>query len=122
MQSRGIISDPSTPFRSAPLRSDNMKAVLGVRKLGKNRKENPIMNYVGIDIHKRYSVCAAQDEQGRKLGGARIEGNSASAFAQYLGNLEGPCKVAIEACWNWATIYDRLEPVPPVGVVLLGDR
>ncbi len=23
------------------------------------------MNYVGIDIHKRYSVCASQDEQGR---------------------------------------------------------
>jgi hypothetical protein len=22
------------------------------------------MNYVGIDIHKRYSVCATQDEQG----------------------------------------------------------
>ena len=34
------------------------------------------MNYVGIDIHKRYSVLAAQDETGRKLKEARIEGNS----------------------------------------------
>jgi hypothetical protein len=25
------------------------------------------MNYVGIDIHKRYSFLAAQDEEGRKL-------------------------------------------------------
>jgi hypothetical protein len=25
------------------------------------------MNYVGIDIHKRYSILAAQDEEGRKL-------------------------------------------------------
>lgn len=35
------------------------------------------MNYVGIDIHKRYSVLAAQDESGRKLKEARIEGNAA---------------------------------------------
>lgn len=35
------------------------------------------MNYVGIDIHKRYSVLAAQDEQGRRLKEARIEGNAA---------------------------------------------
>jgi hypothetical protein len=25
------------------------------------------MNYVEIDIHKRYSILAAQDEEGRKL-------------------------------------------------------
>ena len=72
------------------------------------------MNYIGIDIHKRYCVCATQDEQGRKLGGARIEGNSASAFAQYLAGLQGPCKVAIEACWNWAKVYDLLETLPQI--------
>ena len=77
------------------------------------------MNYIGIDIHKRYSVCATQDEQGRKLGGARIEGNSAVAFAQYLGSFKGPCKVALEACWNWGTIYDRLEPLPQVEEVVV---
>jgi len=32
------------------------------------------MNFVGIDIHKRFGVCVAQDEQGRKLAVARIEG------------------------------------------------
>jgi hypothetical protein len=31
------------------------------------------MNYVGIDIHKRYSFLVAQDEEGRKLKEARIE-------------------------------------------------
>jgi hypothetical protein len=35
------------------------------------------MNYVGIDIHKRYSVLCAQDEAGRKLKEARIEGHDA---------------------------------------------
>jgi len=29
------------------------------------------MNYVGIDIHKRYSLLAAQDEEGRQLKEAR---------------------------------------------------
>jgi transposase len=77
------------------------------------------MNYIGIDIHKRYSVCARQDEQGRKLGGARIEGNSAAAFAQYLGSLQGPCKVAIEACWNWGAIYDRIESLPQVAEIVV---
>lgn len=57
------------------------------------------MNYVGIDVHKRYSVCAAQDEQGRELGVIRINGNSSSGFAQFLGGLGGESAVAIEACW-----------------------
>ena len=34
------------------------------------------MNYVGIDIHKRYSVLCAQDEAGRKVKEARIEGEA----------------------------------------------
>ena len=33
------------------------------------------MNYVGIDIHKRYSVLTAIDGRGRELKQARIEGN-----------------------------------------------
>ena len=77
------------------------------------------MNYVGIDIHKRYSVCATQDEQGRRLRGARIEGNAASAFAQYLASLDGPCKIALEACWNWGALYDRLAPLPQVEEVVV---
>jgi hypothetical protein len=42
------------------------------------------MNYVGIDIHKRYSVVCALDEQGRKLKEARIEGNSEGGFCPVL--------------------------------------
>jgi transposase len=72
------------------------------------------MNYVGIDVHKRYSVCAAQDEQGRELGVVRIDGNSSSGFAQFLGGLGGESAVAIEACWNWGSVYDVLEALPQV--------
>jgi transposase len=79
------------------------------------------MNYVGIDIHKRYSVCAAQDERGRKLGEARIEGNSADGFVQYLKGLGGKSRVVIEACWNWGKLYDILEAIPAVEEVVLAN-
>jgi transposase len=77
------------------------------------------MNYVGIDIHKRYSICAAQDEQGRKLGVVRIEGNLGSGFAQYLRGLGGPSTVVIEACWGWGKIHDVLEELPEVAEVVV---
>jgi transposase len=79
------------------------------------------MNFVGIDIHKRYSFCVAQDEQGRKLGSARIEGNQPSGFAQFFEGLEGPSKAVIEACWNWGKLYDLIEQQPKVEQVLLAN-
>lgn len=77
------------------------------------------MNYVGIDIHKRYSVCAAQDERGRLLGEARIEGNSADGFVQYLQRLGGQSRVVIEACWNWGKVYGTLEKIAAVQEIVL---
>jgi transposase len=77
------------------------------------------MNYVGVDIHKRYSVCAAQDARGRLLGEARIEGNSVDGFVQYFQGLGGRSKVVIEACWNWGKLYDLLEALPQVSEVVL---
>ena len=46
------------------------------------------MNYVGIDIHKKYSVLCAQDERGRTLREARIDGNSADGFETGRGQLQ----------------------------------
>src|SRR5437773_11253368 len=77
------------------------------------------MNYVGVDIHKKYSVLCALDESGRKLREGRVEGNSARGFAQFFAGLEGPSKAVVEACWNWGLIHDELEELEPVeGVVL----
>src|SRR5205809_753388 len=67
------------------------------------------MNYVGVDIHKKYSVLCALDESGRKLREGRVEGNSARGFAQFFAGLEGPSKAVVEACWNWGLIHDELE-------------
>src|SRR5947207_14137654 len=77
------------------------------------------MNYVGIDIHKRYSVLAAQDETGRKLKEARIEGNSAEGYARFFQSLEGPSRAVLEACWNWGLTHDLLEEIGEVEEVVL---
>jgi len=70
------------------------------------------MTYTGIDYHKRYSVACTLDEKGRRLLERRIEHNAPEAFAAYFAELGEPSEVVIEACWNWATLYDLLERVP----------
>ena len=77
------------------------------------------MNYVGVDIHKKYSVLCALDESGRKLREGRVEGNSARGFAQFFAGLEGPSKAVVEACWNWGLIHDELEELESVKEVVL---
>src|SRR6266581_4785329 len=53
------------------------------------------MRYVGIDYHKRYSVLCATDERGQELKRRRINGNSASGFAQFFSELGEESKVVL---------------------------
>jgi transposase len=77
------------------------------------------MRYVGIDYHKRYSVLCATDERGQELKRRRINGNSASGFAQFFSELGEENKVVMEACWNWGWLYDLLVEIEAVGEVVL---
>src|SRR5947207_15869834 len=77
------------------------------------------MNYVGVDVHKKYSVLCALDERGRKLREARVEGNASCGFAQFFRSLDGPSKAVVEACWNWGLIHDELERLDQVEEVML---
>src|SRR5262249_49475285 len=77
------------------------------------------MNYVGIDIHKRYSVLVAVDERGQEVARSRVNGNGAFGFAQFFGALDGPSKVVLEACWNWGRIHDLLKEISSVEEVVL---
>jgi hypothetical protein len=79
------------------------------------------MNYVGIDIHKKYSVLCAQDEAGRRLKEARIAGNCGQAYAHFFQELEGPSKAVLEACWNWELTHDLLEGIDQVEEVKRGQ-
>lgn len=77
------------------------------------------MNYVGIDIHKKYSVLCAQDGHGAKLREARIAGNWEEGYARFFRELEGPSKAVLEACWNWGLTHDLLEEIKEVEEVVL---
>jgi hypothetical protein len=40
------------------------------------------MNYVGVDVHKKYSVLCALDERGSKLREGRVDGNTSSGLVR----------------------------------------
>jgi hypothetical protein len=69
------------------------------------------MNYIGIDIHKKYSVACVQDQAGKVIKRVRIEGNSAEGFRRCLNGDGEPARAVIEACWNWGKVYDTLEGI-----------
>ncbi|MCC7518432.1 MAG: IS110 family transposase [Verrucomicrobiae bacterium] len=77
------------------------------------------MNFVGIDFHKKYSVATAVGENGQRCREARIHGNTRDGFAGFFSSLEGPCKVVIEACWNWGYLYDVLEGLEGIEEIVL---
>lgn len=77
------------------------------------------MNYIGIDIHKRYSVACVQDEAGRIVKRVRIEGNTEEGFRQCLRG--EPARAVIEACWNWGKVYDTLEEIEGIEEVVLAN-
>ena len=76
------------------------------------------MLYAGLDYHKRYSVVQAMDEQGRKRERARLP-NEFKAVRDFFDSLGEPCKVVLEAGWNWGTMFDWLEQVESVVEVQL---
>jgi hypothetical protein len=57
------------------------------------KKEGTVfMNYVGIDLHKKYSVLSAQDERGRKLKEARVEGTVGTGMRAFSVRWRGRVK------------------------------
>jgi hypothetical protein len=65
---------------------------------------------VGLDLHKRYSQVEALGEDGERRSAARLvnEFEEIESFFQSLGE---PCRVVLEAGWNWGSMYDWLERV-----------
>jgi transposase len=92
---------------------------LGGKEQNQTKKGTLLMNYVGIDYHKRYSVLCASNERGQELKRGRINGNVAAGFAQFFSELGGSSKVVMEACWNWGWLYDVLGQIEQVEEVVL---
>ena len=75
--------------------------------------------YIGIDFHKKYSIASAVDEQGTLVKESRIDGNTADGFKLFIQSFNEPCKVVLEACWNWGYLFDILEGISGIEEIVL---
>lgn len=67
------------------------------------------MNYIGMDIHKQFTVAVVKDEQGTELADEKFA-NSKDNFGKFLVNyLPNETKIVIESTGVWEYIYDILE-------------
>src|SRR6266536_2828504 len=73
---------------------------------------------VGLDLHKRYSQVEALEENGDRRSGARLV-NEFEQIEGFFRSLGEPCRVVLEAGWNWGSMYDWLERVENVVEVQL---
>jgi len=66
--------------------------------------------YIGLDIHKKYSVIGGVDREGRAvLHAVRVEHTSLEGWLQK--NLQSTDHVVIECTTNAWHVYDLLEPL-----------
>jgi len=67
------------------------------------------MNYIGMDIHKQFTVAVVKDEQGNKLNEDKFT-NSEDNFSKFMQCYEPEeTKIVIESTCVWEYIYEILE-------------
>lgn len=83
-----------------------------------HQKGGLLMNYVGIDYHKKYSQVTAIDEEGRVIRSRRLE-NKPESFQEFFKRLDGPSEAVLETSRTWGVMYDLLEDLEEVESVEL---
>jgi transposase len=66
------------------------------------------MHSVGIDLHRKRSHVAVIDDQGRELRSRRII-NDGQTFLALLAEIDGECRIALEATYGWEWLAELLE-------------
>src|SRR5215207_8687816 len=66
------------------------------------------MHSVGIDLHRKRSHVAVIDDQGRELCSRRVI-NDGQTILALLAEIDGECRVALEATYGWEWLADVLE-------------
>lgn len=66
------------------------------------------MQYVGFDIHKRFTFYTQMDATGEIQRQGKLE-NTHEALAAFFADIDEPAQVALEASINWYHLYDLLE-------------
>lgn len=63
---------------------------------------------IGVDFHKRTSSYCILDEKGKRLKRCKFE-NRPELIEDFLDELPGPKKLAMEATRNWGIFYDTVK-------------
>lgn len=79
-----------------------------------------MINSIGIDYHKRYSVVSVLDAEGCELVNERIEHVFHERFGELIGR-HAPCQVAFEASMNWSWLYELLEDIPGIEKIIMAN-
>jgi transposase len=66
------------------------------------------MHSVGIDLHRKRSHLAVIDGEGRELRSRRII-NDPEVLLALLAEIDGDCRVALEATYGWEWLAELLE-------------
>jgi len=67
-----------------------------------------MMHSVGIDLHRSRSHVAVIDDRGDVLLSRRII-NHPETFLPLLGEIDGECRIALEATYGWEWLADVLQ-------------
>lgn len=70
------------------------------------------MKFVGIDLHKRYSMVTEMDGKGKTLRQMRLN-NDPETLTHYLHGLQPNAKIGLEATANWYYFYELIEERHP---------
>lgn len=79
------------------------------------------MYYMGIDYHKKYSFVSVQNEAGVIALERRVEHNNPLIFEQIINEIAGPVTVVYECGFNWAWLYELLEKIENVKLIILAN-
>jgi transposase len=66
------------------------------------------LQYIGFDIHKRYTFYTQMDASGRIQRQGKLP-NTREALADFFADITEPAKVALEASINWYHLFDLTE-------------
>jgi len=66
------------------------------------------MLYVGLDLHKRFSVTSVLSKEGEVMSQRKLP-NEEGRIIEFFKTFEEPLSIAMEATSNWYWLYDLLE-------------
>jgi transposase len=72
------------------------------------KKGGIIMNYIGVDLHKRSSYIYILDKNGNKVLNKRVS-NNIIQLKEFFKEVEKPFKLAVETTYNWYFFVDLAQ-------------